>query len=73
MRAARQKAGPALWFRHKRPDPEPDFEPEAPPMVMEHTSSRPPAPTERIAVDTLRDAHDRQLREEDRSMYRHSA
>jgi cell division protein FtsZ len=42
----------------ERPEPEPDFEPEAPPIVMEqHQPARHvPAPTEGIAVDTLRDA-----------------
>jgi len=42
----------------ERPEPEPDFEPEAPPVVMEqHQPTRHvPAPTEGIAVDTLRDA-----------------
>jgi len=48
MRRRQAEAGPALCFVTK-PDPEPDFEPEAPPMVMEqHQPERhAAAPTER--------------------------
>ena len=42
----------------REPEPEPDFEPEGPPMVMEqHEPVRQMvAPAPAIAVDTLRDA-----------------
>src|SRR5437899_435571 len=58
IRRRNQEMQDTLIMSTQRPDPEPDFEPEAPPMVMEqHQPERhAAAPTERIAVDTLRDA-----------------
>jgi cell division protein FtsZ len=57
-RQAETRTGFVVSSERRDPDPEPDFEPEAPPMVMEqhepvgHVAASNPA----IAVDTLRDA-----------------
>src|SRR6478736_4341367 len=56
-RQAETRAGFVVSSELREPEPEPDFEPEAPPMVMEHEPVRHvAAPTQAIAVDTLRDA-----------------
>src|SRR6266849_4249596 len=58
MRRRQAETRTGFVVSSERREPEPDFEPEAPPMVMEqhepvrHTA----APTPAIAVDTLRDA-----------------